>query len=137
MGKKNNLIQENRHWVETEEMARQRIKQAHDLKEQAGRGGLRFQAYLPPELAEWVLNMVEKGVFVDPSEAVFKFMRQAQDIEPHDDIKREILKRSLEAAEKDIKKGRLHSEEETMTEINEMAEDNAQPAVWHKTVQEA
>jgi len=32
---------------------------------------LRFEAYLPPQLAEWLLERIEKGVFLDPREAVF------------------------------------------------------------------
>jgi hypothetical protein len=40
-----------------------RIAQARALREQAGKGGLRFEAYLPPDLAEWLLDLIERGVF--------------------------------------------------------------------------
>jgi len=38
-----------------------RIAQARALREQAGKGGLRFEAYLPPDLAEWLLDLIERG----------------------------------------------------------------------------
>ena len=47
------------------------IAQAKALREQACKGGLSFEVFLPSGLAEWVLDFVERGVFVDPSEAVF------------------------------------------------------------------
>jgi hypothetical protein len=34
-----------------------RIAQAEALRDQAGKGGLRFEAYLPPDLAEWLLDI--------------------------------------------------------------------------------
>jgi hypothetical protein len=48
---------------------RHAIEQAKALREQARAGGLRFEAYLPPDLAEWLLDQIGRGVFVDPSEA--------------------------------------------------------------------
>ncbi len=68
------------------------------MREQASKGGLRFESYLPPGLAEWVLDLVECGLFTDPSEAVFVFLREQKDLEPHADLRQEILSRSIEAA---------------------------------------
>ena len=34
------------------------IERARELKDQASDGGLRFDAYLPPGLAEWLLGLV-------------------------------------------------------------------------------
>ena len=84
-------------WRTAEDRA-QDIAQARALKEQARKGGLRFEAYLPFGLAEWVLDFVERGVFADPSEAVFVILGEHRDLEPHADLRREFLKRSLEAA---------------------------------------
>jgi len=67
-------------WMESDETARQRVEQAR-VKPQSSRGGLKFEAYLTPDLAVWVLDMVEQGIFLDPSEAVFVFMGQAKDME--------------------------------------------------------
>src|SRR3546814_2528070 len=45
--------------------------QAKALREQARAGGLRFEAYLTGDQADWLLERIERGVFADPSEAVF------------------------------------------------------------------
>ena len=75
-----------------------RIAQARGLRELAGKGGLRFEAYLPPDLAEWLLDLIERGVFADPSEAVSVILGEHRALEPHDDLRRELLSRSLQAA---------------------------------------
>jgi hypothetical protein len=49
--------------------------QAKVLREQARAGGLRFEAYLPGDMADWLLAQVEQGHFVDPSEAVFAIVK--------------------------------------------------------------
>src|SRR5208337_1519420 len=84
-------------WPAAEEKAKN-IAQAKALKEKVQNGGLRFEAYLPPGLAEWLLGLIERGVFVDPSEAVFVILGEHKDLEPHADLRTEILRRSLEAA---------------------------------------
>ena len=82
----------------TAEQSESDIAQAKALRTQASQGGLRFEVYLPPALAEWVLDFVERGVFVDPSEAVFVVLGEHKDLEPHADLRQESLRRSLEAA---------------------------------------
>ena len=47
------------------------VEQAKRLRNQVAEGGLRFEAYLPPSLALWLLDLIEQGKFLDPSEAVF------------------------------------------------------------------
>jgi hypothetical protein len=76
----------------------EQIAQAKALKEQAGKGGLRFEAYLPPDLADWLLGLIERGMFADPSEAVFVILGEHRDLEPHTDLRRELLSRSLQTA---------------------------------------
>ena len=120
---------ENRHFFETEETARKRIEQARSLKEQAKTGGLRFETYLVPGLAEWVLDMVERGDFVDPSEAVFVYMQQAQELEPHHDLKQELLGRRIKEAMKDE---RRYTAEEVFAEIDKITESQTEPAYWKK-----
>jgi len=77
------------------------IAQAKALREQASKGGLRFEVFLPPGLAEWALDFVEHGVFVDPGEAVFVILGEHKDLAPHGDLRTEILRRSLDAASND------------------------------------
>ena len=38
-------------------------KQARALHARAEAGGLRFEAYLPPDLATWILDKIARGVF--------------------------------------------------------------------------
>ena len=125
----------NRHWVESQESARQRIEQVKSLQEQARKGGLKFETYLPPDLAEWILDMVEDGVFVDPSEAVFVFMQQAKDIDPHNDLKEEILRRRINQGLKDHNEGRSYSMEEVRERMEQYVKGKTEPAVWSKISQ--
>ena len=55
------------------------IAPAQTLREQASQGGLRFDVFLPPSLAEWVRDLVARGMFVDPSEAVFVMLGAQRD----------------------------------------------------------
>jgi hypothetical protein len=52
-------------WPSAEEKAKN-MAQAKALRSQAEKGGLRFNAYLPPELACWLLGLVKKEIFHDP-----------------------------------------------------------------------
>ena len=68
------------------------------LREQARAGGLRFEAYLPPDLADWLLGRIEAGRFAGPAEAVFAILGEACELEPHEDMRGELLRRRLDAA---------------------------------------
>jgi antitoxin ParD1/3/4 len=107
------------------------IVQAKALREQASKGGLRFEVFLPSGLAEWVLDFVERGVFVDPSEAVFVILGEHQDLEPHGDLRTEILKRSLDASINDPRPHITHEElQERMRK--RAAAPRPDPALWRK-----
>lgn len=69
--------------------------QAQELRDRAREGGLRFQAYLPPEIALWLLDHVENSTFHNPSEAAFVLFREAKELEPHADLRSELLKRLI------------------------------------------
>jgi len=81
------------------------VEQAKRLRNQVAEGGLRFEAYLPPSLALWMLDLIEQGKFLDPSEAVFVILGEHKELEPHSDLRRELLKRSIEAATDDPRPG--------------------------------
>jgi antitoxin ParD1/3/4 len=83
-------------WPSAEQKAKN-IAQAKALRVQAEKGGLRFSAYLPPGLADWLLGLIEKGTFHDPNEAVFVILGEHQDLESHTDLWREILARSWQS----------------------------------------
>lgn len=73
-------------------------EQAKALQAQASADGLRFEAYLPPDLAVRVLSLVEGHVIDDPSEAVFVFLREQWELEQHRDLLEELLRRKARGA---------------------------------------
>ena len=107
------------------------IAQAKALREQATKGGLRFEVFLPSGLAEWVLDFVERGVFVDPSQAVLVILGEHRDLEPHHDLRTEILKRSIDASINDPRSPiPLDEFKKKMAELR--AQPRPDPAVWRK-----
>ena len=107
------------------------IAHARSLREQARKGGLRFEVFLPSSLAEWLLDLVEEGVFTDPGEAAFVILGEYRDLEPHADLREEILRRTLQAAMDDPHPGF------TLDEVKERfdklrSEPRADPAVWRR-----
>ncbi len=121
---------EPRDWRTPADRARD-IAQAKALREQASQGGLRFEVFLPSGLAEWVLDFVARGVFVDPSEAVFVILGEHKDLEPHHDLRTESLKRSLEAAINDPRPP-ITLDEFKKKMAERRAEPRPEPAVWPK-----
>jgi len=105
--------------------------QAQQLRDQARTGGLRFEAYLPGSLADWLLEQVEKGLFADPSEAVFVMAGLFRDLEPHADLRAELLRRMLQAAMDDPRPP-IPAEEV----FDKLERRNSEPlppsARWHK-----
>jgi hypothetical protein len=83
--------------------AERRAGAAHaaNLTAQAASGGLRFAAYLPPNLALCLLRLIETGVFIDPSEAIFVMFGEQQDLAAYPDLRRELLRRTVETAAAD------------------------------------
>ena len=109
-----------------------RSAQARALRAQAVvKGGLRFEAYLPPDLAEWLLDLVERGVFADPSEAVFAILGEHRDLEPHADLRDELLRRSCQSAMDDPRPPLAGDELEKYFRDLSAATLPA-PAVWRK-----
>lgn len=103
--------------------------QARALKERARNGGLRFDAYLPPDLAEWLLDHIERGVFADPSEAVFVILDEHRDLEPHADLRQEALKRRIQASIDDPRPAVSANEvREHLRKL--LAESRPEPAEW-------
>jgi len=107
--------------------------QAKSLRDQARAGGLRFEAYLPPDLAEWLLDHVERGHFVDPAEAVFVILGEHQELEPHTDLRDELFNRLCQAAMDDPRPGIPH--DEMMARFQKLAtEPRPVPALWRKVL---
>ena len=105
------------------------MSRARELRKTAAEGGLRFEVYLPPTLALWLIDRVERGQFLDPSEAAFTPFKQAEEQEPHADLRHELLRRSLQAAMDDPHPGIPHSQVAEAMERRE-SQPPSDPAVW-------
>src|SRR6056297_116272 len=104
-------------------------QQAQNIRDAAAMGGLRFQAYLPPELALWLLDRIEQGTFVDPSEAAFVLIDEAREMEPHLDLRQELLKRRILRAADHPQPSISADEFFAMHEATRM-KPHPEPAVW-------
>lgn len=111
-------------------------EQATALKAAAEKAGLKFEAYLAPGDAEKVLLLIEKGMFLSPSEFVSVAVQQFIEMDRHPDLRRELLHRTLQRAMNDPRPGLPH--EEAMAEIEaHIAEfKKHEPAQWEKVGQE-
>lgn len=105
--------------------------QARALREQARAGGLRFEAYLTGDQADWLLERVERGLFHDPSEAVFAIVGNFIELEPHRDLRDELLRRMLDVSAADLESAR--PADEVFDELRqELAKPRPEPARWQK-----
>jgi antitoxin ParD1/3/4 len=115
-------------WFTAEEKQKS-IAQAKSLRQQAAEGGLRFDAYLPPTLATWLLDRIERGIFRDPSEATFVLLWEAEELEPHADLRKEFLRRRLDAAIDDPRPS--IPAEQVFDELRKkLSGPQPKPAVW-------
>lgn len=117
-------------WPTAEERAAN-IAQATRLKEAALAGGLRFEAYLPPNLAVWLLEMIERGKFNDPNEAAYLIFGEARELQPHADLRKELLRRMIQSSVDDPRPS-LSAEEATETLWKSIEAPRGEPAVWNK-----
>jgi hypothetical protein len=106
-------------------------EQARALREQACAGGLQFEAFLPSMLADWLLQHIESGHFADPAEAMFVMAGLFRDLEPHQDLRDELLRRKLQAAMDDPRPAKAASEVFDALE-RRYAEPLPPPARWLK-----
>lgn len=105
------------------------IAQAASLKAQAKKGGLVFEAYLPPSQAVWLLSLIEQRKFADPADALINLLGEAQDLLPHEDLRKELLKRTLDAALNDL--GPAVPIEACVPDmLSRMDGPQPEPAVW-------
>ena len=119
-------------WDDTEGAVK-RMAQATALRDQARAGGLRFEAYLPPDLADWLLVHIARGTFRDPSEAVFVMLGEQEELEAHLDLRDELLRRGVQAAIDGPRPGIPSDEVEAY--FKKLTESpRAKPAVWRSDV---
>jgi antitoxin ParD1/3/4 len=105
------------------------------VRRQAAEGGLTFEAYLPPSLAEWVIGLIEQEIFHSPAEAVFVAMQSFRELDQHPDVKRELLERTLQNRVASAEEGGGMPAEEVMARLRKGTEGpQAEPAVWDKSL---
>jgi len=110
-------------------------KDIASVRRQAAKGGLTFEAYLPPALAEWVIGLVEHEVFHSPSEAVFIAMQSFQELDEHPDLQQELLNRAMQKGIEAAEEGGGNPAEEVMERLRKALEEpRAEPAVWDKSL---
>lgn len=131
------MSEENKHWMESAETAQMRIAQAQALKTQAAESGLRFDAFLVPSQATWILELVERGDFIDPAEAIFVLMQEVQELQQHPDVKLALLKKQLDEGIAQLDRGESISGDEVMANLKERVKNYTQssPAYWDKIEQ--
>jgi hypothetical protein len=110
-------------------------KDIASVRRQAAEGGLTFEAYLPPGLAEWVLSLVEQEVFHSPAEAVFVAMQSFRELDDHPDVKQELLHRIIQKSLDSVEEGGGIPAEDVMERLRKALEGpKAEPAVWDKSL---
>lgn len=106
------------------------IEQAEALRDRAARDGLRFEAYLPPSIAEWVLDEIIAGHFVEPSELAFYAVKQSQELGRHPHVCDALLKAQLEGAIAQAEAGDVISGEEVFVRLREQVAEMEEPPRW-------
>lgn len=105
--------------------------QARALREQARAGGLRFEAYLTGDQADWLLERVEQGLFHDPSARSNAIVQNFRELEPHLDLRDALLGRMLDGASADLESAR--PADEVFDELRrELATPRPKAARWEK-----
>jgi antitoxin ParD1/3/4 len=110
-------------------------KDSASVRRQAAAGGLKFEAYLPPRLAEWVISLVEQEVFHSPAEAVFVAMQSFRELEDHPEVKQALLASMIQKGIDSMEEGGGMPTEEVMARLRKKLEGpRAEPAVWDKSL---
>lgn len=109
-------------------------ERARLLRKQASEGGLKFETYLPAALAEWVLDMVEKGIFRDPAEAVFVYMSQAQDITEVPGLSQMIEDKIIQEriSEAELPDAKTYTMDEVKAHFEKWSKEQHPSAYWYQ-----
>ncbi|MBO9516454.1 MAG: DUF2384 domain-containing protein [Porphyrobacter sp.] len=83
---------------------------------------------MPPDLAEWLLDLIEREAFTDPSEAVFVILREHSEVELHPDLREELLRRRMQAVIDHP--ALLDSGDDVRARHEYFAAQQRNPAVW-------
>lgn len=103
----------------------------NDFKDQAVQGGIRYQGYLSPSLAAWLLDRIDtENGFASPSEAAFIALQQLRDLSKHPDLQHELLRRTLDEAQQ----GPCLESTDVMARLREKMNAVPEPAIWTKSM---
>ena len=116
--------------TENEPFFKPDVEQAKALRERAARDGIRFDAYLPPSIAEWVLDRIIAGDFVDPSEVAFYAVKELQELSDHPSVREAFLKARIEEAVASAEAGNTFTGEEVLARLEERAAQMQEPPRW-------
>lgn len=106
--------------------------QAALLRASAAKDGLRFDAYLPPALAAWVLDEIIAGRLADPSEAVFLAIQDMRDLTCHPAAREALLKAVLTDAMDQANEGKTLSSEEVRANLERHKAERQEPPRWQR-----
>ena len=108
------------------------VDQATALRDRAAKDGLRFEAYLPPTLAAWVLDEIIAGRLIDPSEAAFCAVKDRQALAQHPEARQALLKAVLDEALAHADAGSTVSGDEVWAKLAKRAAEGEEPPRWLK-----
>lgn len=123
------MTEEDMAWSVAEEAHAAAIRaQAETLLPEAREHGLSLQVYLAPTHAAEILEAVRDGQFASPEEAIFVLLGEMLEMRPHVDLRKEALRRSLEAA----MEGPFLSSEEVIESLRASQKSWREPLVWQR-----
>lgn len=77
------------------------MQQARELLLSLGERGLRFEVFLPGEMAHWFLTTISAGRFAHPNEMIVEMATVFRRLELHPDLKQELLARHIDQVRAD------------------------------------
>lgn len=92
--------------------------------------GVKFEMFLTSDVAKFVMDLVNREIYVSPSEAVFWMMVEYQRYNKHQDLREEVQKREIEETIKESENGKLYSSIEVFASLAKSAALRNEPAVW-------
>jgi antitoxin ParD1/3/4 len=117
-------------WPTADDWARS-LAEAARLMPQAAAGGLRFEVFLPPQLATWVLESIARKDVLTPDEAVLVMLNEMQDLMKYPELRKELLRQSIMDAMDDPAPS--IPAEEVFAQLKARAEaPRPEPAVWRR-----
>jgi hypothetical protein len=104
--------------------------QARALFAQAASDGLRFEGYLPPPLATWILKKIAERVFPSPEAAILAIVSDHVQLDRLERLRQLMMERSL--ARSNGRPVPVQTLEDVAQEVVDEADRAGVPAYWHR-----